>query len=514
MKTLLNFNRQSRSNSKKKDWNAAIKHYNLPTNGIEVRIPGDYKPKATFATKTTSPHTSAPSSSKPFRYVATRSLFIVCGLATLGNIPVYSMVSPSLTYGSISNTEDAADKTTEQVMKDLSLPAVAVESYSGYNIEQLPDANDGNWKAHLITEEDTLQSVLKNFNLDNMVKALQSNHDIAKTLEHLQADSHLFAQIVDGQLQQLVYAKTKTHAYIVSYGDNGFSGKWDDNSFEARNSRVAFSIKHSILKDGKAAGLSNSLIRQLSQVFSKDLNLQKSVRVGDKIGLIFEDYQYQGASIYSDKILAAEYSGRNKTEQRIRFTLADGKAGYFSPNSDTELKRTAFDRVPVSGARMSSGFGFRKHPVFGITKAHTGVDYAAPRGTPIHATADGSVKFIGRQHGYGNVIELRHSNGVSTLYGHMSGFKSGLSNGNSIKRGDVIGYVGSTGTSTGNHVHYEYRINGAPQNPISVSLPQTGIMTASEARSFKTFASNMVEQLANLRKVAAADKSPPQQSGS
>ncbi len=514
MKTLLNFTNRPRPDNKKRDWNAAIQRYNLPANGIEVRIPGDYKPKATFASKTT---TSSPpsqsSASKPLRYIATRSLFIACGLATLGNIPVYSMVSPTSAYAPVSSATNQADQASDRVLKDLSLPSVAVESYSGYSIDLLPDVSEGNWKAHLVSESDTLQTALEDFGVGNMAKALQSNPAIAKELDHLKANAHLFAQIVDGQLQQLVYAQNKTHAYIVSYGDDGFTGKWDDNSFEARNSRTAFSVKHSILKDGKAAGLSNSLIRQLSLAFSKDFNLQKSLKVGDKIGLIYEDYRYQGESIYTDKILAAEYSNGNDTLQRIRFTLADGKTDYFSPNSDTELKHTAFERAPISGGRMSSGFGFRKHPVFGFTKMHTGTDFAAPRGTPIHATADGSVKFIGRQNGYGNVIELRHSNGVSTLYGHMSGFKSGLSQGESVKRGDVIGYVGSTGTSTGNHVHYEFRINGAPQNPVTVSLPQTGVMTASEAHSFKTLAADMSEQLANLRKMAALDKPLSQQNG-
>jgi murein DD-endopeptidase MepM/ murein hydrolase activator NlpD len=510
VKTLLNFKQRRRPDNKKRDWNAAIQRYNLPANGIEVRIPGDYKPKATFASKTTSPPASRHSSTKPLRYIATRSLFIACGLATLGNIPVYSMVSPTASYSPVSGS---ADHASTQVLKDLSLPDAAVETYSGYSVDLLPDVAEGNWKSHLVDEKDTLQNALEDMGVGNMIKALQSNPAIAKELDHLKNNTHLFAQVVDGQLQQLIYAQNKTHAYIVSYGDEGFTGKWDDSMFEARNSRVAFTIKHSIQKDGKAAGLTNPLIRQLSLAFSKDFNLQKSIKLGDKIGLIYEDYRYQGESIATDKVLAAEYSNNSKTLQRIRFTLADGKTGYFSPDSDTEMKRTAFDRVPVAGARMSSGFGFRKHPVFGFTKAHTGVDYAAARGTPIHATADGNVKFIGRQHGYGNVIELRHGSGVSTLYGHMSGFKSGLGQGESVKRGDVIGYVGSTGTSTGNHVHYEYRINGAPQNPVSVSLPQTGVMTASEARSFKTLAADMGEQLANLRKVAALDKPIEQQNG-
>lgn len=507
MKTLLDLRRKSRPANKKRDWNAAIQHYNLPTNGIEVRIPGDHKPKTSFTSKISSQPTAA-STPKPLRYFVTRSLFIASGLATLGNIPVYSMVSSTPYSPALEQTINPV-----KVLKDLNLPDVAVESYSGYSVELLPDVSEGNWKTHTIADKDTLQTALQELNMGNMAKALQGNADIAKELGNLKQGTHLFAQIIEGQLQKLIYAAGKTKAYVISNSDDGFKGKWENDVFEIRNSRIAFTVKHSIQRDGKIAGLSTAIIRQLPKVFHKDIDFRKGVKVGDKVGVIFEDYQYQGESIYTDEVIAGEYHSRNNTWQRIRFTLADGKTDYFSPDSDTELKRTAFDRTPVAGARMSSGFGIRRHPVFGFRKSHAGVDYAAARGTPIHATADGSVKFMGRQRGYGNVIELRHGSGVTTLYGHMSGFKSGLGSGKSVKRGDVIGYVGSTGTSTGNHVHYEYRINGAPQNPATVKLPQTGIMTASEAHSFKTLAANMREQLANLRKLASLDKPIKQQHG-
>ncbi len=162
---------------------------------------------------------------------------------------------------------------------------------------------------------------------------------------------------------------------------------------------------------------------------------------------------------------------------------------------------------------MSSGFGMRRHPVFGLRKNHAGTDFAAPRGTPIHATADGSVKEMGRQGGYGNVVELRHDGNITTRYGHMSAFNDELKPGSKIKRGDVIGYVGSTGTSTGNHVHYEFRVNGEPQNPMSVELPQVGIMSAEEMQAFKHQASAMVQELADLRKLASVDKPSGDQNG-
>lgn len=525
---MLSFNRRPSQDNKKKSWDEAIRHYNLPSGGIEVSIPGDYKPKATKnifksapvnvkiekaqkrkpASKTTESADESPERSpkKPLRYIATRALFLTCGLATLGNIPVYSMVSAPKGSKIINLGEQGLDTDSPvQIMKELNLPAVAVESYSGYAVDALPDATQGNWSMRTVSADDTLESLLESLDLGKAAQILNKDATITQTLKQLKSGSRLLAQVVDGELQQLIYAKGDKEAYIISATDDGYVGKWEQDVFETRNSRVAFSIKHSVPKDGKAAGLGNSVIRQISQVFQKDMDFRKGVKVGDKIGVIFEDFLYQGESIYTDKILAAEYTNSKKTYQRIRFTLEEGKVGYFSPDGDTELKRTAFERKPLDG-RMSSGFGMRRHPVFGLRKNHAGVDFAAPRGTPIHATADGNVKFIGRQGGYGNVVELRHTADITTLYGHMSGFKEGMNSGDAVKRGDVIGYVGSTGTSTGNHVHYEYRINGEQQNPMTVELPKVGIMSETEMREFKAFAANMTQQLADLRKVATADK--------
>jgi len=517
---LLPFKRRPPSSSTKKGWDEAMKRYNLPVGGIEVVILGDYKPKQQKQQRkpesVNRKHTASakpPANRKPLRYIATRSLFLAVGLATLGNIPVYSMISTP-DDGKVLNLVSQPDSNSPgQVLKDLSLPAVAVESYSGYAVDALQDAHQGNWTMHVVGEDDTLKSIMAKLELSKTAKALLETSSIQESLAELKTGSRIFVQVVDDHLDQLIYAKNEHRAYIVSATDNGYTGQWDEEAFAMRESKIAFTVKHSIPKDGKAAGLSGSVARQINHVFRKDVDFRKGVRVGDKVGVIFEDFQYQGKSIYTDKVLAAEYSNNKETWQRIRFTLADGKTDYFRPDGDTELKRTAFERKPVTVGHMSSGFGMRSHPVFGFRKSHAGTDFAAPRGTPIHATADGSVKFIGRQGGYGNVIELRHMDGITTLYGHMSGFKEGLQSGNSVKRGDVIGYVGSTGTSTGNHVHYEYRINGEPQNPMSVELPQIGIMSEAEMKDFKNFASSMVEQLADIRKLAAAEQAQKDQKG-
>lgn len=435
------------------------------------------------------------------------------GLLALGNVPVYSMIAPQPTSGLIDLGANRNDTTSPaQVLKELNLPAVAVESYSGYALDILPDAQQGDWSMRVVQEDESIASILDSMGLGKTAQALLKDTATIQPLQSMKAGSRLLFQVVDGSLEQVIYSTGGREVYIISPTDQGYTGNWKADVFEARQSSLAFTVQHSLQRDGKAAGLSGSLIRQLAQVFQKDMDFKRGVKAGDSFGVIFEDFRYQGSTIYTDKVLAAEYHTGKKVYQRIRFQLADGTVGYFDPSGDAEVKRAAFDRKPVDGI-MSSGFGMRRHPVFGLRRSHTGVDFAAPHGTPIRATADGAIKFIGRQGGYGNVVELAHGNGITTLYGHMSAFKDGLANGMKVKRGEVIGYVGSTGTSTGNHVHYEFSINDVPQNPLTVELPKTGVMADHELRQFKALAAGLIQQLANVRKLAATGQAAGKETG-
>lgn len=493
-----------------KSWDEAVKQYNLPASGIEVVIPGDYKPRPeeqkTNAPQTESPTANPATSKRSLRYIATRSLFLTCGLATLGNLPVYSMIKSDS-----SNDESALDlsavptSSPAQIVQDLHLPAVAVESFSGFAVDITPDARQGNWMMHTLKDDDDLIAILQRVDLANTAKQLLKDKNIAQELGDLEADGKLFVQTIDDSLQQLIYAPNGKKAYIVSVTDAGYSGKWDKQALQLQQSKVAYTVEHSVRRDGKTVGLSNSVLRQMIKIFRQDLNIDKHAKVGDRIGVIFEDYQYQGESIYSGQVLAAEYSNKGNTYQRVRFTL-EGKTRYLRPDSDTELKRDMFARRPLQGGRLSSGFGFRRHPVLGLRKKHTGTDFAAPRGTPIYATADARVKSIGRKGGYGKTVVLSHGKGITTLYAHMSSFKKALNSGDKVKRGDVIGYVGSTGTSTGNHVHYEYRIDNVPFDPMTVKQPTQGIMTLEELKAFNKQTKAMLTALKDLRKLAKLKK--------
>ncbi|MQM37250.1 Murein DD-endopeptidase MepM [wastewater metagenome] len=178
----------------------------------------------------------------------------------------------------------------------------------------------------------------------------------------------------------------------------------------------------------------------------------------------------------------------------VRFTFPDGDAQYFTP--DGKSMRKAFLRTPVNFTRVSSEFNpQRLHPILGTKRPHMGTDYAAPPGTPIKAAGDGRIVHIGRKGGYGNAIVIKHGSRYSTLYGHMRGFRRGLSHGDHVKQGEVIGYVGSSGLATGPHLHYEFRVNGKHRNPRTVKLPEAEPIQAKYREDFETQTAPLVARL-------------------
>jgi murein DD-endopeptidase MepM/ murein hydrolase activator NlpD len=198
-------------------------------------------------------------------------------------------------------------------------------------------------------------------------------------------------------------------------------------------------------------------------------------------------------------VLSAEFSNKGKTFEAYLFTDSEGNDGYYAADGSNRAK--SFLRSPLAFSRVSSGFGGRMHPIFRNWRQHTGVDFAAPRGTPTWATADGVVEFAGVKGGYGNVVEVRHSGSISTLYGHLSGFAPGVRKGTRVTQGQTLGYVGSTGFATGPHLHYEFKIGGQHQDPMRVALPKADPLAARYIAQFKATAAAQGTQLALMRDI-------------
>lgn len=450
---------------------------------------------------------------KPVRYITTRLLVAAGMFALVGNIPIYSITTP---YPAIETLviKTPFDSTGNRVYRNsvaLNLP-VAVKTYAGYETEPLPSTKIGKWYLHNIADGETLDSILQSLSLTTGTHELLENPDIKKGLATLRAGKKLLVQVNNQRIEQLIYATSKHKAFIIVRQGSGYFGKWDGESFEEQSKQVAFIIRNPLHYDAAKAGLSSSVTRQLVKIFKNDVNFRR-IRVGDQVGVIFEGYYYQSERIYTGSILAAEFIHRGKTHQRVRLLADREKPLYLKPDDDLEIKQVAFDRFPLNGGRLSSGFGMRKHPVLRKRRKHSGVDIAAPRNTPIYATGDGRVRFAGYKGSYGNTVEINHGGGIRTRYSHMAKHKKGLSTGTTVKRGDIIGYVGSTGRSTGNHVHYEFLKNGKPQNPQQVKLPMKGILSAGKMKEFKWLASNMINRLIKLRDNAALDRNIGRQFG-
>lgn len=230
-------------------------------------------------------------------------------------------------------------------------------------------------------------------------------------------------------------------------------------------------ITDSLFASGQRAGLSDGQVMELAKVFKWDIDFAQDIRPDDTFSVVFEQRFVDGERLGDGGILAAEFSTQGKIFQVVRYVDDKGRIDYYRP--DGKGLRKAFIRTPVDFSRISSGFGQRYHPVLNRQRAHNGVDYSAPTGTPIKATGNGVVSFVGNKSGYGKTIIIKHQGQYQTLYAHLSKFSRHLRVGSQVSLGQVIGQVGSTGMATGPHLHYEFQVNGVHRNPLTVALPNS-----------------------------------------
>ena len=266
-------------------------------------------------------------------------------------------------------------------------------------------------------------------------------------------------------------------------------------------------VDDSLYFAGLQSGLPEKLIMNFIQIFSWDIDFNQDIRKGDQFSLLYEQHYSDGVFLDNGRILVAEYINKGKGHQAILFTKNNKYIGYYQ--FDGSPLKKSFLRSPVAFSRISSRFTRgRYHPILHKIRAHRGVDYAAPLGTPVKAAGDGKVFFKGYSRGFGNTIILTHANGIATLYAHLYGFKRGLKKGKRIKQGSIIGYVGQSGLATGPHLHYEFRINGKHQDPLKVKLPKAKKLNLSDLNLFKTNAKPLLLQFNALKySLSASDNS-------
>ena len=253
-------------------------------------------------------------------------------------------------------------------------------------------------------------------------------------------------------------------------------------------------ITDSLFASARRAGLSEKFTMRLAHLFGWDIDFALDIRKGDSFSVLYNEHYLDGKKIGNGKILAAEFVNQNKVYQSIYYTDASGKGDYYDARGYS--KRRAFLRTPVAFTRISSRFSSgRKHPILNRIRAHHGVDYAAPKGTPIKATGDGKIVFKGRKGGYGRVIQIQHGSKYMTVYAHMSAYNRKLHKGSRVRQGQVIGYVGMSGLATGPHLHYEFRVNGVHRNPLTVKLPKASPINPKYRKDFLVYSENMLSRL-------------------
>ncbi|MGB0631916.1 MAG: peptidoglycan DD-metalloendopeptidase family protein [Alphaproteobacteria bacterium] len=258
-------------------------------------------------------------------------------------------------------------------------------------------------------------------------------------------------------------------------------------------------ISSSLYKSAVRQDVPLSVLAELVRIYSWDVDFQREIQKGDAFEVAYERFvDDNGHIVRHGEVIYARMILSGASKPLYRFELRPGKTDYFD-DSGRSAKRPLL-RTPIDGARLSSRFGKRRHPVLGYTKMHRGVDFAAPTGTPIYAAGDGVISYRGRKGGYGNYVRIRHAGGFNSAYAHMSRFKKGVTLGSRVKQGQVIGYVGSTGRSTGPHLHYEILAGGRQVNPLTIKMPSGIKLGRKDFARFQAKRANIAALVAGLQK--------------
>lgn len=353
---------------------------------------------------------------------------------------------------------------------------------------------------------DTLTSLLAQVGMGDATSLLIKADTADERLSRLRPGQKIEIAIKHGTLQRLDMPSGDTTFTRFLRNGNAYRPHTIERHYEHRLTQVHGVIRESLFIDGQKAGLSNAQIMEMAEIFGWDIDFAQDLRPGDRFTVVLEAlYNASGEKAGEGHIQAAEFTTQGRRHVAIRYRR-NGHADYYSP--DGHNLRKAFLRTPVAFTRISSRFGMRKHPILNRIRAHKGVDYAAPMGTPVRASGDGKAVFIGWKGGYGRVVVLHHGQHYSTVYGHLSRFAHGLKAGTHVRQGQVIAYVGRSGLATGPHLHYEFRVDGVHRNPLTVALPAAQPLPTSDLSDFQARAQPLVAMLTTYRNTAIAMNGP------
>jgi murein DD-endopeptidase MepM/ murein hydrolase activator NlpD len=337
----------------------------------------------------------------------------------------------------------------------------------------------------IVQANDTLDSIFRRLKLGLAdLASLRALPGLKRMLDALKPGEALHLTERDGDLVGFERRLSPSETLNVTRDAQGFSADVLNNPLETHVRTASATIDRSLFEAVAAAGARDQTALALAQIFGWDIDFALDIRPGDSFAVTYEELFEDGKFVKDGAVLAAMFRNNGRVYRAARYVDPTGAANYYTPEGRS--LRRAFLRTPVDFTRVSSTFDLhRMHPILNLIRAHKGVDYAAPIGTPVHAAGSGHVRFMGEKGGYGNVVEIDHSQGIVTVYGHLSRFAQGIHVGSRVNQGELIAYVGMTGLATGPHLHYEYRVNGEFKNPQSVHLPDALPIEAAWLGDFK-----------------------------
>jgi murein DD-endopeptidase MepM/ murein hydrolase activator NlpD len=379
---------------------------------------------------------------------------------------------------SVSNWQPsakAADSTLKLARLHYSLPLPAADDTLQQEIAQTAaEIEQDPWETVTIESGDTLASIFSKLGISSTTthKIARLNEQTRK-LRYIKPGQKIHLLLdEDRNLRKMKYIPDITSTLLIQRDEEqSFSSQIINYQLDAYPVYREGKIETSLFEAAANADIPEDVIMDLVGIFGWDIDFSLDIRSGDRFGIVYEELYKDDLKIRNGRILAAEFVNNGKTYRAVYYTDPKGDSDYFNPEGKS--MRKAFLRSPVDFSRISSRFSNKRwHPVLSKWRSHKGVDYAAKRGTPVRASGDGKVIFAGNKGGYGRLIVIRHGGRYTTAYGHLRGYARGIRSGKKVKQGQIIGYVGSSGVATGPHLHYEFRVNGAHRNPLTVKLPE------------------------------------------
>jgi len=402
-------------------------------------------------------------------------------------------------FGVAPLAPDAADLPVRQVLEAVqSLPTEA-------QTEALDKFQFKLFRSETTRSTDTADALLKRLNIDDAAAAafLRSDANGRLTLMGRPGKNVTVEATDNNQLLKLTVRwatddeEKFTRLVVERAADNRFTSRVETAAYTSSTQLASGTIQTSLFAATDNAGIPDAVAIQIAEIFSGDIDFHRALRKGDRFSVVYETLEADGEALRTGRVVSTEFVNNGKTLQAMWFRdqaagTSAAKGGYYT--LDGQSLRRAYLASPMEFSRVSSGFKMRFHPILQTWRAHLGVDYAAPTGTAVRSIGDGVVEFAGVQNGFGNVVFIKHRNNHTTVYAHLS--RINVQRGQSVSQGQNVGAVGSTGWATGPHLHFEFRVNGAHQDPMTIAQQnETVPLSAAAQPLFRKLAGNVKQQL-------------------